>query len=66
MKVYVALLTDLNIENTQVVGVYTSSDVAISKLEDIMEELYYENKDLGIYSSIVEKYIDDVDKKDYV
>lgn len=64
MKVYVATLVDL--ENTIVLGVYTSEDVATSKLEKAMEELYFDNGDLGVSPVLHEKYIDDADEDDYV
>lgn len=64
MKVYVATLVDL--DNTTVVGVYTSEDVAFSKLEDAMEELYFSKEDYGVYPEIVQKYIDDTDDDCFV
>jgi hypothetical protein len=64
MKVYVATLVDL--ENTTIVGVYTSEDVAVSKLENAMEELYISNEDYGVSPVIVEKYIDDVDESEFI
>ena len=63
MKVYVATLVDL--ENTVVVGVYTSEDVAMSKLDKSMDDLYESNEDLGVFPMIVEKYIDDVEEDNY-
>lgn len=63
MRVFVATLNDL--ENTQIVGVYTSEDVAIAKIEDAMEELYFSNEDLGVYPLIVEKYVDDIDDENF-
>ncbi len=64
MRVYVATLVDL--ENTTVVGVYTSEDVAISKLETAMEELYLSNEDYGVCPVLVEKYIDDTEEDKFV
>lgn len=64
MKVYVATLVDL--ENTVVVGVYSSQDAAIGKLEKTMEELYYNSEDYGVYPEVVEKYIDDMTDEDFV
>lgn len=64
MKVYVATLVD--IENTHIVGVYTSEDVAISKLETSLEEMYFDNEDLGVYPVLVEKYIDDKEIDDFM
>lgn len=64
MKVYVATLVDL--EDTNVVGVYTSEDVAISKLEKLMEELYYSNEDYGVSPVVIEKYIDDTEEDGFV
>lgn len=64
MKVYVASLVDL--ENTVIVGVYSSEDVAISKVEKAMDELYLDNEDLGVYPTITEKYIDDIDEDRFV
>ena len=64
MKVYIATLVDL--ENTHILGVYTSEDVATSRLEKAMEDLYYDNEDLGVCAVLHEKYIDDVDEEDYV
>ncbi len=64
MKVYVATLVDL--ENTDVVGVYTSEDVAISKLEKLMEELYFSNEDYGVSPVVIEKYIDDVKEDEFI
>lgn len=64
MKVYVASLVDL--ENTVVVGVYTTRELAIKKLDDAMDELMANNEDLGVYSCVTEKLIDDIEKDDYV
>ena len=63
MKVYVASLVDL--ENTVIVGVYTSEDVAISKLDKAMDDLYLDNEDLGVYPTITEKFIDDIEEETY-
>lgn len=64
MRVYVATLIDL--ENTHIIGVYTSEDVAVSKIEAALEELFLDNEDLGVYPVIVEKLVDDKDVDDYV
>ena len=63
MKVYIASLVDL--ENTVIVGVYTSEDVAISKLDKAMDDLYLDNEDLGVYPTITEKFIDDIEEETY-
>lgn len=63
MKVFVATLNDL--ENTQIVGVYSSEDVAIGKIEQAMDELFLDNEDLGVYPLIVEKFIDDKEYDEY-
>ena len=64
MKVYVATLVDL--ENTVVIGVYTSEDTALGKLEKAMEDLYFQNEDYGVAPEIIEKFIDDVEEDEYV
>jgi hypothetical protein len=64
MKVYVASLVDL--ENTVIVGVYTNKKLAMEKLNSAMDELMDKNEDLGVYPSITEKNIDDVEKDEYV
>lgn len=64
MKVYVAALIDL--DNTMIIGVYSSEDVAISKIEKAMDDLYIDNEDLGVYPSITEKYIDDIEEDRYL
>jgi hypothetical protein len=64
MKVYVAALVDL--DNTMIIGVYSSEDVAISKIEKAMDDLYIDNEDLGVYPSITEKYIDDIEEDRYL
>jgi hypothetical protein len=64
MKVYVATLIDL--ENTVVIGVYTSEDAALGKLEQAMGELYFSKEDYGVHPEVVEKYIDDVEEDEYV
>jgi|688.fasta_scaffold2837581_2 hypothetical protein len=64
MKVYIASLVDL--ENTVIVGVYSSEDVAISKVEKAMDELYLDNEDLGVYPTIIEKFIDDIEEENYI
>ena len=63
MKVYVATLVD--IENTVVVGVYTSEDAAIGKLEKEMDDLFFSKEDYGVHPVVVEKYIDDVEEGGY-
>lgn len=64
MKVYVATLVDL--ENTQVVGVYSSEDTAVGKLEKAMEQLYESNQDYGVYPEVIQKYIDDMTEEDFI
>jgi hypothetical protein len=64
MKVFVAQLVDL--DNTQIIGVYTSEDIAISKLDKAMDDLMDSNEDLGVYPMVTEKYIDDIDEDQYV
>jgi hypothetical protein len=64
MKVYVASLVDL--ENTMIVGVYTNKKLAEEKLDNLMDELMDKNEDLGVYPSITEKYIDDVEEDRYL
>ncbi len=64
MKVYVATLVDL--EDTTIVGVYTSEDVAISKLETAMEDLYFNKEDYGVCPVVLEKYIDDIDENEFI
>jgi hypothetical protein len=64
MKVYVASLVDL--ENTMIVGVYTTEKLAEEKLDNLMDELMDKNEDLGVYPSITEKYIDDVEEDRYL
>lgn len=59
MKVYVASLIDL--DNTHIIGVYSSEDVALGKLEQAMDDLFYNNEDFGVEPVITEKYVDDVE-----
>jgi hypothetical protein len=64
MKVYVACLVDL--DNTHIVGVYTSEDVALSKLDKAMGELFFTNEDFGVQPFIQEAYIDDIENDNYL
>lgn len=64
MKVYVASLVDL--ENTVIVGVYTTKELAIKKLDTAMDDLISNNEDLGVYSCVTEKLIDDIEQDDYL
>jgi hypothetical protein len=64
MKVYVATLVDL--DNTFVVGIYSTEDLALGKIEKAMEELYFSNEDYGVYPYIIEKHIDDIEQDGYV
>ena len=64
MKVYVACLVDL--DNTHIVGVYTSEDVALSKLDKAMDELFFTNEDFGVQPFIQEAYVDDIENDNYV
>jgi hypothetical protein len=64
MKVYVATLVDL--ENTTIVGVYTSEDGATAKLENAMDDLYFSNEDYGVSPVVVEKYIDDTEEDGFI
>ena len=59
MKVYVAAL--IRMEDAEFLGVYTSEDLAIGRIEKEMEKLQQNNADLGIVPSIVESYLDDVE-----
>lgn len=63
MKVYIACLVDL--DNTHIVGVYTSEDVAMSKIDKAMDELFFTNEDFGITPFIQEAYVDDIDDENY-
>lgn len=63
MIVYVASVHLL--EDTEILGVYSTQDVAIGKIEKRMEELYEANEDYGVYSQILEFNIDDVNNGDY-
>jgi hypothetical protein len=64
MKVYVACLVDL--DNTHIVGVYTSEDVALSKLDKAMDELFFTNEDFGVQPFIQEAYVDDIENDNYL
>jgi hypothetical protein len=64
MKVYVACLVDL--DNTHIVGVYTSEDVALSKLDKAMDELFFTNDDFGVQPFIQEAYVDDIENDNYL
>jgi len=64
MKVYVASLIDL--ENTHIIGVYSSEDVAISKLDKAMDELFFTNEDFGVQPFIHETYLDDTEDGSYL
>jgi hypothetical protein len=64
MKVFIATLTEID-DQTIIVGAYSSVDVAMSKIEEAMDELQEKNEDLGVYSSIVEVNLDDVDDEKY-
>lgn len=63
LKVFV--LTLFSIDSSEIIGVYTSEDLAKNKLEEKMDELYEANEDLGVYASIDELYIDDKSEEDY-
>lgn len=63
MVVYLACVHSL--EDIEILGVYTSQDVAISKIEKRMEELYESNEDYGVYSQILKYNVDDIDDEDY-
>lgn len=63
MKVYIATLVDL--ENTVVIGAYSTEDLAIGKVEKAMDEMYFNNEDYGVFPMIVEKHIDDMTEEDY-
>jgi len=64
MKVYIATIT--NVDSTEIIGVYSSEDLALGKIEKRMEDLYDENEDYGAHPEIIEVSIDDMDKTDYV
>lgn len=59
MKVYVAAIARL--DETNVLGVYSTEDVAISKVEQEMDRLMNENEEYGCYSMIMSFDIDDVE-----
>lgn len=63
MRVFIA--TVVNVESTEIIGVYTAEDVALGKVEKRMEELYEKNEDYGCYPEVIEAILDDVDTKDY-
>jgi len=64
MKVYIAVI--VHVESTEIIGVYSSEDVAIGKADRRMDELYEKNEDYGCYPEVVEALIDDVDSDVYV
>jgi hypothetical protein len=63
MKVFIA--TVVHIENTEILGVYSTEDVALGKVEKRMEELYESNEDYGAYPEVIEAAIDDINTEDY-
>jgi hypothetical protein len=64
MKVFVALI--VHVEDTEVIGVYTSYDVALSKIDKELDELQTKNEELGCYPNIIEVNLDDMEKDSYV
>jgi hypothetical protein len=64
MKVYIA--TVVHVESTEIIGVYSSEDVALGKLDIRMDELYDNNEDYGCYPELIEVYIDDKDSDTYL
>lgn len=65
MKVYIATLTEID-EQTTIVGVYSSFDVAVAKVEKALDDLHEKNEELGVYSNIVEVDLDDVEDDSYL
>ena len=59
MKVYVAAL--IRTEDAEFLGVYTSEDLAVGRIEREMEKLQTSNEEYGVIPSIVESYLDDVE-----
>jgi hypothetical protein len=64
MKVFIA--TIVNLDDTEILGVYSTEDVALSKVEKRMEELCDKNEDYGSFPEIIEAVIDDIDSEDYL
>lgn len=65
MKIFIATLTQIDDETT-IVGAYSSFDVAMSKVEQALDDLQEKNEDLGVYSNIVEVDLDDIDDDRYI
>lgn len=63
MKLFIPTLVGL--DETEIIGAYTSFDVALSKVEKALDELQDNNEDLGVYPTIVEVYLDDMDNDEY-
>lgn len=64
MKVYIA--TIVHVESTEIIGVYSSEDVALGKADRRMDELYDNNEDYGCYPEVIEACIDDADSDIYI
>jgi len=64
MTVFVACL--INLDDMDVLGVYTSYELAASATSKKIEVLEEKNEDLGVYPHILEFNIDDVENDDYI
>jgi hypothetical protein len=64
MVVYVS--TVVRLEDTDIIGVYTSYENAAKAADSRIEDLQQKNEDLGSYPHILEYNLDDMLKDDYV
>lgn len=65
MKVYVALMGRAT-EDTEVLGVFTSEDLAIARIERESDDLVENNEDIGSYGIVVDVDLDDMGEDGYV
>ena len=65
MKVYVALMGKAH-EDTDVLGVYTTEDLAIARIERESEDLMEKNEDYGTYGIVIDVELDDMKGDSYV
>jgi hypothetical protein len=59
MKVYIAAIAKM--DDTEFLGVYTTEDLALGRIEREIEKLQDSNEEYGIIPVIVESLIDDME-----
>lgn len=59
MKVFIAAISKM--DDTELLGVFTTEDLALGRIEKEMENLVYSNEEYGAIPAVIECFVDDME-----